>query len=359
MTHKSEQLRKKERMEVTLPTLIEYYVTSKQVKGCSKKTLLGFRSNLGKFIKYLTQQGHSLKLTELSIHDARAYIASLQGTVTKYEGHTLTPAKPGCTFSPQTVHKHVTTLRALSNWLAQEGYTKQSIFALLDLPKLPKTKIEVLSPEEIQQVLASINPSTFMGARLYAMVVLMLDSGLRAGEVVGLKLADIDWERGVFKVLGKGSKERFVPMGATAKQVMLRYVQVFRPKPARPDADNLFLSVDGYALTVNAITQIMKRLAKNSGIKRLHAHLLRHTCGVQYLMVGGDTKSLQMFLGHASPFMTHHYEQFTDEQVMAQHRKYSPIDSLGDTPRRFGKGKQAAPKQKPSEERLNTSIVSR
>lgn len=345
MSRKSEQLQKKERMEITLPTLIEYYVMSKQVKGCSKKTLIGFRSNLGKFINYLTQQDHSLKLSELTIHNARAFITSLQGTVTKYEGHTLTPAKPGCTYSPQTVHKHVTTLRAFSNWLAQEGYTKQPLFTLLDLPKLPQKKIEVLSPEEIQQVLASINPSTCMGARLYAMVVLMLDSGLRAGEVIGVKLADVDWDRGVFKVFGKGAKERFVPMGATAKQVMLRYVQVFRPKPARPDVDNVFLSVDGYPLTVNAITQIMKRLAKNSGIKRLHAHLLRHTCGVQYLMVGGDTKSLQMFLGHSSPFMTHHYEQFTDEQVMAQHRKYSPIDSLGVTPRRFSKTRTAAHKQ--------------
>ncbi len=346
MSHKSELLRKKERMQITLPTLIEYYVTSKQVKGCSKKTLLGLHSNLGRFLRYLTQNGHSLCLADVTIHDARAYIASLQGTVTKYEGHTLTPPKPGCTFSPQTVHKHVTTLRAFSNWLHQEGYVKQPIFAMLELPKLPQVKIEVLSAEEIQQVLACINPSTYIGARLYAMVILMIDSGLRAGEVVGVQLSDVDWERGVFKVMGKGAKERFVPLGGTAKQVLLRYVQVFRPKPARPDTNNLFLSVDGYPLTVNAITQIMKRLAKNSGIARLHAHLLRHTCGVQYLLVGGDTKSLQMFLGHSSPFMTHHYEQFTDEHVMAQHRKYSPIDALGVTPRRFSKAKQVQKKQK-------------
>lgn len=344
MSHKSERLRKQERMEITIPTLVEYYITSKRVRGCSKKTLIGFTSNFGRFVRHLKQNQHSLKLADLTIHDARAYISSLQGTITKYEGHTLTPPKPDCTFSPQTVRKHATTLRAFSNWLHQEGYTKQPLFETLELPKLPQTKIEVLSPEEIQRVLAVINPNTFMGSRLYSMVVLMVDSGLRAGEVVGVKLADVDWERGVFKVFGKGSKERFVPLGGTAKQVLLHYVQVFRPKPVRPDVDNVFLSVDGYPLTVNAITHIMKRLAKNSGIMRLHAHLLRHTCGVQYLMVGGDTKSLQMFLGHASPFMTHHYEQLTDEHVMAQHRKYSPIDALGVSPRRFGKGKKTVTK---------------
>ncbi|MBI4785845.1 MAG: tyrosine-type recombinase/integrase [Chloroflexi bacterium] len=339
MSRRSEDLRKKERMEITLSHLVEYYATAKQVKGCSKKTLIGIKSNLGKFIKFLERRGHSLKLADLTIHDARAYVASLQGTVTKYEGHTLTPPHPNSTFSPQTVHTHVRALRAFSNWLYAERYTKAPIFELLDLPKLPQTKIEVLSPEEIQKVLATINPDTLKGARLLAMVLLLLDTGIRAGEMVGMKLADVDWNRGVFKVFGKGSKERFVPIGATTKQALLRYVQVFRPQPARDDVDNVFFSLDGYPLSVNAIVRIMSRLAKNSGVTRLHAHLLRHTCGVQYLVGGGDTKSLQMFLGHASPFMTHHYEQFKDEHMLAQHRKFSPVDRLGVTYRRYGNRK--------------------
>ncbi len=344
MSHRTQVLLKKERMQVTLPILVEYYATSKQVKGCSPKTLVGIRSNLNKFIKFLEKRGHSLKLSDLTIHDARAYVASLQGTVTKYEGHPLTPAHPGARFAPETIHTHVRALRGFSVWLEREGYTKDILFALLDLPKLPQKKIDVLSPEEIQQILASMNPNTFKGARLSAMILLMLDTGIRAGELVGLKSADVDWNRGVFKVFGKGSKERFVPLGATAKQAMLRYVQVFRPKPARDDIDNLFLSLDGYPLSVNAIVRIMHRLGKNSGVPRLHAHLLRHTCGVQYLIVGGDTKSLQMFLGHASPDMTHHYEQFKDEHVMAQHRKFSPVDAMGITYRKLGNRKALVPK---------------
>lgn len=337
MSNKSEQLRKRERMSITLPTLIEYYAMSKQVAGCSPKTLIAIRSNLGRFVRFLEQREHSLTLPDLTIHEARAYVASLQGKVTKYEGHPLTHSIPDSVLSPQTVWSHVRSLRAFSNWLKEEGYSKHSIFEMLETPKLPKKKIEVLSPDEIRQVLESINANTFMGARLYAMILLMIDTGVRAGELAGMKLSDVDWERAVFKVFGKGSKERFVPMGTTAKQVLMRYVQVFRPTPARPDVDTVFLSVDGYPLTVNAITHIMMRLAKNSGVTRLHAHLLRHTCGVQYLLAGGDTKSLQMFLGHASPFMTHHYEQFKDEQVMAQHRKFSPADTLGLTQRRFAK----------------------
>lgn len=337
MSHTSERLRKKERMSIQLATLIEYYATSKQVAGCSPKTLIALRSNLNRFMRFLEQRGHSLKLADLTIHDARAYVASLQGKVTKYDGHPLNRPIPDYELSPQTVWSHVRTLRAFSNWLQQEGYTKTPVFEMLESPKLPKKKIEVLSPDEIRQVLESINTDTLLGSRLYAMILLMIDAGIRAGEVVGLKLGNVDWERNVFKVFGKGSKERFVPMGASAKQALLRYVQVFRPQPARPDIDNVFLSVDGYPLTVNAIIHIFLRLAKNCGVERLHAHLLRHTCGVQYLLAGGDTKSLQMFLGHSSPVMTHHYEQFKDEQMMAQHRKFSPADTLGLTQRRFGK----------------------
>jgi len=339
MSHKSLQLRKKERMSIQLSTLIEYYATSKKVAGCSPKTLIALRSNLDRFLRFLEKREHSLKLADVTIHDARSYVASLQGKVIKFEGHPLNRPIEGYELSPQTVWSHVRTLRAFSNWIYHEGYTKSPLFQQLEVPKLPQKKIEVLSPEEIHQILDSINSNTFIGARTYAIVLLMIDTGIRAGELVGMKLSDIDWERGIFKVFGKGSKERFVPMGATARQTLMRYANVFRPQPARPDVDNVFLSVDGYPLTVNAITHIMHRLGRNSGVTRLHAHLLRHTCGVQYLLAGGDTKSLQMFLGHASPFMTHHYEQFKDEQVMAQHRKFSPADALGLAQRRFAKPK--------------------
>ncbi len=339
MSRKSEGLRNKERMQITIPTLLEYYFESKKAKGCSKKTLVAIRSVLERFRRFLEARGHSLKLDDLTIEDARAYVASLQGRITKYDDHKLVPPKPNAEYSPQTIHSHVRILRTFSNWIRDDGYTKQPIFARLELPKLPQVKIAVLAPEEINQILASINPGTFIGARLMAMVLVMLDTGIRAGELIGMLLLNVDWDRGVIKVFGKGSKERFVPIGATAKQTLLRYVQTFRPQPARSDIDQVFLSVDGYPLSVNALVHIMTRLAKNSGVSRLHAHLLRHTSGVHYLLNGGDTKSLQMYLGHSTSDMTNHYEQLTTEHMMAQHRKFSPVDSLGVSYRRFGKSK--------------------
>ncbi len=292
MSRKSDQLRRQERMEILLTTLLDYYLTSKKLKGCSPKTLISMQSILNRFVHFLQARGHSLKLVDVTLQDARDFSASLNGKVTKFEGHRFNHPIPDSHYTPETVHSYVRALRTFSNWLYEEGYTRHPLFDRLELPKLPKPHVEVLTPEEIQTIIASINPDTFLGSRLLAMVLIMLDTGIRAGELVGMLMQNVDWDRGVIKVLGKGSKERIVPIGIVARQAMLRYVDAFRPKPARPDVENVFLSVDGYPLTVNAIVHIMNRLAKSSGVTRLHAHLWRHTSSVTYLLDGGDMKSL-------------------------------------------------------------------
>lgn len=340
MSRKSEQLRRQERMEILLLTLLDYYLTSKQLKGCSPKTIAAMRSVLSRFIRFLEARGHSLKLIDLTLQDARDFSASLNGKIVKYEGHKFNRPVPDAQYSPETIHSYVRILRTFSSWLYEEGYTKRPLLDRLELPKLPKPHVEVLTPEEIKKIIAIINPDTYLGSRLLAMILIMLDTGIRAGELVGMLMRNVDWERGVIKVLGKGSKERIVPIGIVARQTMLRYVDAFRPKPAREDVDNVFLSVDGYPLTVNAIVHIMSRLAKNSGVTRLHAHLWRHTSSVTYLLDGGDMKSLQLYLGHSTTKMTGRYLQFTEEQRIAQNRKHSPADSLGLSYRRFGKGRR-------------------
>lgn len=110
-------------------------------------------------MRFLDQQGHSLKLREISVQDARSYVALLQGTVVKYDGHPLNHPIPGARFSPATVWSHVRSLRSFSTWLSREGYTRKPIFVMLEVPKLPKRKIEVLSPEEIRHLLEAINPN--------------------------------------------------------------------------------------------------------------------------------------------------------------------------------------------------------
>ena len=130
------------------------------------------------------------------------------------------------------------------------------------------------------------------------------------------------------KVLGKGAKERVVPIGVYCQQTLRNYIDNVRPVPQNDNCNNLFLTSAGKPISANTIKLLFHRLAKASGIERLHAHLCRHTFAVNYIMNGGDLSSLKEILGHTTFEMVNHYLHFTRSQITAQHRKYSPMDRL-------------------------------
>ena len=155
----------------------------------------------------------------------------------------------------------------------------------------------------------------------------LLDTGLRASEAASITLSNLNLTGGYIKVMGKGAKERIVPIGKYVQMTLWSYIDKVRPEPAIPDFNNLFLSSNGKPITVNTI-KLFSRLAKSSGVKKLHAHLCRHTFAINYLLNGGDVFSLKEILGHTTLDMVNHYLHFTSSQITAQHHKYSPMDKL-------------------------------
>ena len=158
--------------------------------------------------------------------------------------------------------------------------------------------------------------------------MLLLDTGLRIGELVNLKMDDVHMDEGYLKVMGKGKKERIVPMGNIAQKALQRYLFRFRPKPTNPVINNVFLSISSQPLTENSMKLMFTRLAKRAGVYRLHAHLCRHAFAINYLLNGGDVFSLRNILGHTSLDMVNHYLHFTSAQITAQHQKFSLLDRL-------------------------------
>jgi site-specific recombinase XerD len=128
--------------------------------------------------------------------------------------------------------------------------------------------------------------------------------------------------------MGKGAKERIVPIGKYVQWTLWTYIDKVRPTPIDPECNSLFLSRSGKPITANTIKLFFSRLAKISGVTRLHAHLCRHTFAINYLLNGGDIFSLKEILGHTTLDMVNHYLHFTSSQITAQHHKYSPIDKL-------------------------------
>ena len=130
------------------------------------------------------------------------------------------------------------------------------------------------------------------------------------------------------KSWGKGAKERVVLVGDYVKMTLLNYINKVRPESAIIGCDKLFLSPSGKPITANTIKLVFSRLAKSSGVERLHIHLCRHSFSINYLLNGGDIFSLREILGHTTLEMVNHYLHFTRSQLTAQHHKYSPMDRL-------------------------------
>jgi site-specific recombinase XerD len=158
--------------------------------------------------------------------------------------------------------------------------------------------------------------------------MLLLDTGLRIGELVNLKMGDTHIDDGFLKVMGKGKKERLVPIGSNAQRALQRYLFRYRPKPAHPGVDHVFLSIHGIPLTENSLKLMFARLASRSGIHRLHAHLCRHTFATRFLINGGDVFTLQQILGHSTLEMVRHYVNLASNHIAIQHQRFSPLDRL-------------------------------
>ncbi|MFC2062669.1 tyrosine-type recombinase/integrase [Chloroflexota bacterium] len=310
----------------TLDSLMTLYRLSNQSEGKSPDTVTWYTDILKAYESFTKAQLRLDDLTGFSINAARQYILYLRGKP-KYADHPFI-AEKAQPVSPKTVQCHVRAMKAFSTWLYLEGYTQQNILQHLKMPKAPTKLIEPLTPHEINKILISTNKKTYCGERNHALLVTLLDSGLRSAEAASITLDNLNLKDGYIKVIGKGAKERIVPIGKFVQMELMHYIEKTRPQPTSGGYKRLFLSRGGNPITRNTLKLVFSRVAKESGVKRLHAHLCRHTFAINYLLNGGDIFSLKNILGHTSLDMVNHYLHFTSTQITAQHRKYSPMDKL-------------------------------
>ena len=318
--------------DTPLTQLFEDFLLAKRSAGCSENTVTWYRDNLRAYLRFLQADGSLPVLADFGASSVRRYIVHLQDRRNKYERNRFrrTAQEP---LSTHTVFGHAATLKAFASWLAAEGYTEGNALQGVPQPKKRKTVVNALSQDEITKLLAAVPRHTAMGTRDRAIFITMLDTGLRASELCDLQLRNVHLEEGYVKVLGKGDKERIVPIGASATRALLRYREFFRPEPARPGIENLFLSVHNESMTPGALRDLARRWAAKAGIRPINVHKLRHSFALQYLLAGGDAFSLQRILGHTSMEMTRNYVNMLSDDLVEQHRLHSPMDRLRTTSR--------------------------
>ena len=309
--------------------------------GCTPDAIVTNKRALQRFGRFLAPAGEDIQLTMITPECANAYLDDLQHREVKWANHPSRPAD-NSTLSPFTIIHEVKITRGFGTWLAQEGF--ENPFADLPIPKAPKYVVDVLTDEEIETLVAGINPDTEIGSRQFALVMLMLDSGLRISEAANARLEHLDLEHHRLKVKGKGYKERVVPFGQRVTQALMRYLHLHRPSPLKKEDTFLFLASDGVPMTRNSLEQVVRRLRLNSGIKRLHAHLFRHTFAVKFLDAGGHLRTLQLILGHESLVVTQKYLHLSDMRIQAKYESNSPMDRM-DLPgqRRYGSRRKQPP----------------
>jgi site-specific recombinase XerD len=238
----------------------------------------------------------------------------------------------GKPLSPHSIHQCYRVLKTFFRWLRSDGAIETDPMERVRAPKLPKVIVPRLEPDQVRALLEAIQ-STQRPVRNFAIVALMVNSGLRVGEVIALKLGDVDLEAGRALVWGKGSKQREVPLSPITIAAIRAYL-IWRPfvnyrtLEGFHSSPALFLSRDGSPLTGKAVYEVLAKIRGKLGWKRLYPHLLRHTFAKLYLR-RGDLKTLQVILGHADISTTAtFYLDPTWEEVKAKHAEASPLENI-------------------------------
>jgi len=296
-----------------LSQLIDSYILCCDTEGKSHDTIRWYRQKLDAFLSHLAQNVPTPGLNDLDADSVRHFISQLQSL-----GRTAF-----------TTRGYVQVLKGFGTWLVEEGYVNRNPLNRLQLPKVPKYLVKPLSGDEVSALIRAIRPRSAAGARDLALLLLLFDTGARLGEVARLTTADAEdaIRDGLFKVMGKGSRERYLPVGKAARDALRRYAQVYRPN-AR--ADTLFLGRNGRPLAREGLRQIIRRVARRAGVEGVHPHRLRHTFAVNYLINGGDAMTLQRILGHSTLEMVRNYVSFDHRAIQERHAIASPSDRFWD-----------------------------
>ena len=267
-------------------------------RGMSPHTVSAYGRDLGRFAAFLAA-GRGLPSAARE-DDLRDYFAAEGG-----DG------------AATSVARRTASLRAFYAFLVREGAREDDPAARLRTPKKPRTLPRVLSVEEVETLLAHIVPAGPLGQRDLAALELLYGCGLRVSELLGLREGDVDVEGGLVRCLGKGDKERIVPMGGAAARALARYLGDGRRRllRGRRRAD-VFLNARGGALTRQGLDYILRTILKRADmLGKASAHTFRHSFATHLLAAGADLRSVQEMLGHASVATTQLYTHVTIEHL--------------------------------------------
>ena len=286
----------------------EFFAALQTERGASPHTLAAYRRDLAGFAAFLRRRGRSVAAARVG--DLTEYLADLR--------------RRG--LGARSAARHLSAVRGFYRFLLASGEIRRDPTEHLEAPRPPRTLPRTLSVEDAAALVESPDLSAPEGLRDRAMLELLYASGLRASECLTLRLEDFNVTAGYVTAMGKGSRQRLVPVGAQALRWVERYVSTSRPGfVTRSDPGTLFLNRYGGRLSRQSLWSVIKRAARRAGLRSaVSPHTLRHSFASHLLERGADLRSVQAMLGHADIATTQIYTHLPSSAVRAMYRKFHP-----------------------------------
>ena len=288
--------------------LDQFYSDLILVKRDSKETAITYRLSAEAFLSWLAAE--HIKLRDVSVQNLIFFLMKR-----KVDGR-----------SELTLAKDISALRALGDYLVRKNMWQENLALLLDRPKAGRHLPMVLSVDETNKLLSSIDTSTPLGLRDDALFELIYSCGLRISEACSLKVENIHFAEGFILVHGKGDKERIVPFGSVAAEKLKKYIQEVRPGLVKGrNISEVFVNYKGEAISRKGVWKRFQDLEALSGVHS-KVHTLRHSFATHLLAGGADLRSVQELLGHSDLSTTTIYTHVTDTQLENAHKKFFKVE---------------------------------
>lgn len=279
-------------------------------RGLAANTISSYRFDLVRFTSFLKKR-HTASMEGVKKDDLTMYLLSL-----KDNG-----------LAANSISRNLASIKTFYKFLVNEGYVKENVAGVLESPRLWKKLPNILNVNEVDMLLNAPDRRNWRGIRDRASMELLYATGMRVSEMVELKTKDINMDVGFIKCIGKGSKERIVPLGNSAKEAINKYMARSRIRLLKKSAPqtNLFLTRLGRKMSRQSFWKMIKRYARKAGIKKdISPHVLRHSFATHLLERGADLRIVQEMLGHADISTTQIYTHISKERLKSIHHKYHP-----------------------------------
>jgi len=293
-------------MEQLLDQFLHYLIVE---KGLSRNTIEAYSHGLTRFLNYLREKGVQ-EVQEVDKFHIRGFLLALRGK----------------NLNTKSIVRNLVAIRTFFRFLIQEGVLESNPVEELESPKVAKTLPEILTLEEIEQILEQPNLQTPLGTRDRAMLEMLYATGMRVSELTQLPIHQVNLEGGYVLLYGKGSKERIVPLGTEAMKWVTLYLKTARGILSKgKESPSLFINRSGKGMSRQRLWKNLKDYGRRAGLrKRITPHLLRHSFASHLLERGADLRSVQMMLGHADISTTQIYTHVTGERLKKVHKQYHP-----------------------------------